>query len=94
VKNRGAFDVERALVVAFSGNPRIAAAPEGTLEKPVVLLTRQMGHASGAVRGLHSSVFEVELTERPVNPLWVQACSLDWGGSRKAETAKIEVPLE
>lgn len=90
-KNQGVFDVEKARVVAFSGDPRRAAAPQGTLEQPVTLVTRQMGHSIGAVVGLHSSVIDIELMEKPSPSIWVQVCSLDRDGSREAETVKVDL---
>jgi hypothetical protein len=90
VENRGVLDVDRTLLVAFSGNPLVAAAPEGTLTKPVILVTRQLGHAIQPVRGLRKSRFEIELVEKPARQLWLQVCSLDRHGSAEVETVEID----
>lgn len=89
VENRGVFDVERAMVVAFNGDPREPAAPEGTLEKPVILVTRQIGHAIGFVRGLQTARFALELEEKPQCDVWVQACVLDRHGSEQVNTVRV-----
>jgi len=88
--NRGAFDVERALVTAFTGDPRKAAAPEASMENPVILVNRQIGHAMSNVRGLHSSTLEIALTEEPSGQIWVQAYTLDLHGSHDVETVMVE----
>ena len=89
VQNRGAFDVERALLVAFSGDPRKAAAPRASMEKPQILITRQTGHAIGAVRGLHEAEFVMGLTGVPQGDVWLQVCVLDRHGSGDVDTVKI-----
>ena len=89
LRNQGAFDIDRALVAAFNGNPLAAAAPEGTLERSVTLVTRQIGHALGPVRGLDDNVVEVELTEKPAGPIWIQACTLDRHGSEEVHTIRL-----
>jgi subtilisin family serine protease len=91
VENRGAFDVKRALVAAFSGNPLTAAAPRGTMEKPIILKTIQIGHAIASVRGLHETLFDIALVKSPENSPYVQACTLDQGGSDEVHT--VRVPL-
>jgi hypothetical protein len=92
LRNQGVFDVDRALVAAFNGNPLAAAAPEGTLERSVTLVTRQIGHAIGSVRGLDDTVVEVELTEKPAGPIWIQACTLDRHGSDDVRTIRLDGP--
>jgi len=89
VKNRGALDVEKALVAIFNGDPRRPAVPKATMEKPVILVTRQIGHAIRAVRGLHETELSVELTERPGGDLWAQVCTLDRHGSPEVDTVRI-----
>ena len=86
VENRGAFDAKKALVVAFDGDPVEPGAPQGTLEKPVILATKQLGHAIGPVRGLHSTALFVELPRWPQGDLWVQVCTLDRHGSDEVDT--------
>ena len=89
MRNRGVFDIERALVAAFNGAPLRAAAPEGTMQKSVTLVTRQIGHAIGAVRGLDGAVVDIELTEKPTGPIWIQACTLDRHGSDEVHTVRL-----
>jgi len=89
VANRGVFDVEKALVAAFNGNPFKAAAPKTTMEKPVTLITRQIGHSICSVRGLHSATLEIELVEKRSETIYIQVCSLDRHGSDQVETIKI-----
>lgn len=91
VRNEGAFDIERALVVAFNGNPLAPAAPEGTMENAIILKTVQIGHAIQPVRGLHESRLTVELMQKPEKELWVQASTCDRGGSDEVDTVRIPV---
>ncbi len=88
LRNRGALDIARALVVIYNGDPTRPAAPRATWERPQTLLTRQMGHAVVPVRGLHSAGVAVTLTD--IAPaLWVQACVLDHGGSDAVVTRRV-----
>lgn len=89
LENRGAFDIERALVTVFTGDPRKAAAPEASMENPVILVNRQIGHAITGVRGLHSSMLEIALAEEPSGQIWVQAYTLDLHGSHDVETVMV-----
>ncbi len=89
VHNRGAFDVDQALLVAFNGDPLKAAAPRATMAKPQILITRQIGHAIAPVRGLHSTEFAIKLTEAPPKRIWLQLCTLDRHGSDQVHTVKI-----
>jgi len=89
VANRGAFDVESAMLVAFNGDPRKPGAPKATMKKPEILVTHQIGHALAPVRGLHSSTFDVALTEKPPKEIWLQVCALDLGAPPEAETVQV-----
>ena len=89
VQNRGAFDVKKALLVAFAGDPRKAAAPRATMGKPQILITRQTGHAIGPVRGLHEAEFVMSLTEVAQGDMWLQLCVLDRHGSGAVDTIEI-----
>lgn len=86
--NRGAFDIARALVVVYSGDPTRPAAPRATLERPETLLRRQLGHAIAAVRGLHGTEVPVALGDM-AEQLWVQACVLDHGGTDTIVTRRV-----
>lgn len=88
VENRGALDVARILVTVYSGDPRRPAAPEGTMENPVTLITRQIGHAIGAVPGLRRTELEIELAEVPRPVIWLQLCVLDRRGSPEVQTIR------
>ncbi len=91
IANRGAFDVQRALVVAFDGNPLTAAAPRATIEKPQILLRKQIGHAIGAVRGLHAAEIAIDLTSSSFDRLYLQVCSLDHHGQIDADTRRLDL---
>lgn len=88
LENRGAFDVARALVVVYNGDPTRPAAPRATWDQPQTLLTRQLGHAIVSVRGLHGATAPVVLGEATA-PLWVQVCVLDHGGSDAIVTRQV-----
>lgn len=92
IHNRGAYDVEKAMLVAYNGDPRKAAAPRATIEKPQLLLTRQLGHTIAPVRGLSSAQFTVRLTDLPQSDLWLQVCTLDRHGSDRVDTRRLEPP--
>ena len=91
IRNRGAFDVNKALVAAFNGDPRRPAAPRATTKKPAILVTRQLGHAIGPVRGLHGAVLEIELASAPAREVWVQVCALDRHGSGETDTVRVSL---
>lgn len=88
LRNRGVFDIARALVVVYDGDPRKAAAPRATWEQPETLLTRQLGHAILPVRGLHGAEARIALGE-VTQQLWVQACVLDHNGSDAVCTRRV-----
>lgn len=88
LENRGAFDIARALVVVYNGDPTRPAAPRATMEQPQTLLTRQLGHTIVAVRGLHGTEAVIPLGE-PAERLWVQACVLDHGGADIIITRRV-----
>lgn len=92
IRNRGVFDVRRAMLVVYNGDPRKAAAPRATVEKPQLLLTRQLGHTIAPVRGLSSAQFTVRLTDLPQSDLWLQVCTLDRHGSDRVDTRRLEPP--
>jgi hypothetical protein len=78
ISNRGALDIRRAVVVAYDGDPRKPAAPKATMESPVILKTRQLGHAAAAVRGLHRTELDIELTTSPrKGRVWLEAYITD-----------------
>lgn len=92
VENRGALDVRQCLVAAFTGDPGRPAAPKATMQKPVLLATRQIGHAVGPVRGLHAARFEIALTEKPPAAVWLQVCTLDLHGSDAVQNVRVKLP--
>ena len=94
VENRGAMDVAKALVTVYNGDPTLPAEPEGTMARPVLLVTRQIGHALGPVRGLGSSALAAQLTERPERDVWIQICTLDRHGSDQVETRQVRLEPE
>ena len=91
IRNEGTFDVEHCLVVAFNGDPRKPAVPEATKENPVILVTRQIGHAIVPVRGLHEATARIELTENPGDEVWIEVASLDRHGSPEADVRAVAI---
>ena len=89
VENQGAFDVRRALVVAFNGNPLVPADPAASPANSVLLLTSQIGHTMGPVRGLHDARFTIDLTEEPKDEVWVQVSTTDRHGSDEIDTVRL-----
>ena len=90
VRNRGAFDVEKAMLVAYNGDPRKAAAPRATMQKPRLLLARQIGHTIAHVPGLSSARFTLRLTDAPGPEVWLQVCTLDRHGAASVHTCRVE----
>ena len=88
------LDIGRCLAVAYNGDPRRAAAPRGTMTRPVTLVTRQLGHAVTSVRGSHRSACRIELTEAPERSLWLELSSLDQGGFAGAVRANLSSLLD
>ena len=99
VVNRGAFDVARAMLVAYNADPR--KAPSRT---PAELITCQIGHAVAPVRGLGEEVLEITLSlnttcpgvyssARPIpavdEPIWLELYSLDRGGSPEVKVCRV-----
>ena len=89
IENKGVFDIERCLVVAYNGDPARPGAPRGTMAKPIILATRQIGHSITGVRGFHRSSCRIELTEAPERSLWLELSSLDQGGAPGSTTADL-----
>ena len=89
LRNEGAFDIRQAIVVAYNGDPQVPAVPEATPEKPVILQTRQIGHAITPVRGLHGATADIALAEPPGRTVWLEAYCLDRGTAGQVATARI-----
>lgn len=90
LRNLGAFDVSRALVVVYSGDPRQPADPSASREKPNPLLVRQLGHAIVSVVGFEQADATIYLSGwNGVDPLFAQACVLDLGGPNEAVTTHL-----
>jgi len=78
IRNCGAFDAEKAAVVAYNGHPIRPADPKATQEAPGKLLqTRQLGHTLARVRGLRETEVAIELTDKPGSALWFETFCLD-----------------
>jgi hypothetical protein len=78
VRNHGALDAERAMVVAYNGNPLKPVDPRATMAQPAeILQVRQIGHRIVRVRGLHEAAVRIALTETPAGPLWFETYCLD-----------------
>ena len=90
VENVGVFDVERALVVAYNGDPLKPAGRRGNMKRPVILKTRQVGHTIVKVSGFESAKSRIGLTESgPLRELYVQAFPLDLGAPLNVDTVRI-----
>ena len=89
VKNLGAFDAEKAIVVAYNGDPGRPAEPKATMANPArILQTKQIGHTVFRVRGLHETTVAVALTEKPGNAVWFETFCLDRRDSGNLQRSK------
>ncbi|NPV08618.1 MAG: S8 family serine peptidase [Anaerolineae bacterium] len=92
ISNRGVFDVARALVTVYNGNPCQPADPAASRDKPHILLVRQLGHAILPVTGLEKSSAQIELADwNGADVLYAQVCVLDLNGPDKAVTARLRL---
>lgn len=89
LENHGVFNVEKALVVAYNGDPSKPGVPGANIKDEIPLVTQQIGHSIIAVRGLNASLVEVELTEEAKGRIWVQVSIMDMHGDDKAEIANL-----
>lgn len=89
VENKGSFDIERCLVVAYNGDPTRPRALGGTMAHPILLVTRQIGHTIVRVRGLHRSACRIRLAEPHGRSLWLELSSLDQGGFAGSVTVNL-----
>jgi hypothetical protein len=92
LENRGVFDAERAMIVAYNGDPTQPAAPEGTFAKPVARSTWQLGHALAPVRGLHRQPISMELTGNVPAAVWFETFCLDRHDLGKVHRLKVSLP--
>ncbi|MFO0954820.1 MAG: S8 family serine peptidase [Isosphaeraceae bacterium] len=91
VENLGVLDAERAMVVAYDGDPTRPADPKATFDRPVPRTTWQAGHAVAAVRGLHRRAVRLELTRRPA-ALWFETFCLDRHDAGKVHRVRVDLP--
>ncbi len=99
VSNRGAFDVEKAMLVIFNGDPRKAPS-----KSAAELITCQIGHAMASVRGLSEQEFDIKLSlkadcpgifsnAKPIpavdQPLWYELYTLDRHGSEDVKVGRL-----
>ena len=78
LKNHGALDAARAMVVVYNGDPLKPVEPGATEQAPAEpLQVRQIGHTVTRVRGLHQSPVRIELTETPGRAVWFETFCLD-----------------
>jgi len=91
LENQGVYDVQRALVVVYDGDPGKPVDLEATVENPNILLTRQLGHTIVEVPGLEDRDAEIILCGWDGHSaLYAQVCSLDLGGMSDADTALLQ----
>jgi hypothetical protein len=92
LKNRGAFDAGRALVVAYDGDPTKPSDPRGSMRAPATpLQTRQLGHAIIRVRGLHEAAVAIELEKTPGRGIWFETFCLDRRDAGRVHRARIRL---
>jgi len=92
LNNRGALDINKAIIVAYDGDPCKPVSKKGGMDKPVILRMRQIGHSIAFVRGLHSTELYIGFKERPNNDrIWLEAYSLDRHGSEHVARAIIRI---
>lgn len=89
LRNEGALDIGKAIVVAYNGDSQKPAVPEATPQDPIILQTRQIGHAVTPVRGLHGATADIVLTETPGEQVWLEAYCLDRGEAGRVVTARV-----
>ena len=78
VKNKGVFDAEKTMIIAYNGNPSKAVDPNATMKNPAPeLQTKQIGHTIVKVRGFHKSKISIELIEEPKNKIWFETFCTD-----------------
>lgn len=78
VENRGVFDAERTIVVAYNGDPIKPVDRRATMQTPAKeLQTKQIGHTVVRVRGLHEAPASIELIEKPGSAVWFETFCLD-----------------
>jgi len=92
IENLGVFDVEKALITAYNGDPLKAADRKGTIKRPVILKTKQIGHTISKVLGFESSKVTIDLTLKKLpREIYLQAFSLDLDAPHNADTALIRL---
>ncbi|RJS85873.1 hypothetical protein CW702_00595 [Candidatus Bathyarchaeota archaeon] len=90
VKNLGVYDADNALIVAYNGNPLKAASKKGSMRKPVILITRQIGHTIVSVTGFESNIAELSLDiKRPPAKMYLQVFSLDIDSEHIVSTVRV-----
>lgn len=89
--NDGVFDIKRALMVAFDGDPLTAADPNASRANPKTLLRKQIGHTIASLRGLHRSTCEIEIEGEKPAEIYLQVCSLDHHGTYDTDTKQVTV---
>lgn len=90
LRNDGALDAQRAMVVAYTGHPHRPVDRSGSLTEPIVLKTRQVGHAMSSVRGFDSSTIPLRLTEKVEGPIWLEVSCLDHHGSPEVVVQQVK----
>lgn len=88
IENRGVFDAEKALVVAYNGDPSRPADPARSIDNPAALLqVKQTGHAIVRVRGLRRAAFRIRVAEKPGRRAWFETFCLDRGDAGRLHRA-------
>lgn len=90
LRNEGAYDASRVLVVAYDGDPLSPADATATQEAPKILLTRQLGHVIAGVSGFEEKQVELPLDSWDrTRRLFVQLSVLDLGSTADAHTIEL-----
>ncbi len=75
VRNRGVFDAEKAIVVAYDGDPQKPADRNASRARPASPL--QIGHTVFAIRGFQQKEILINLVSRPKGTVWFETFTLD-----------------
>ena len=90
IHNKGVLDANRAIVVAYNGNPEKTPSPEATTDKPAKLLqTKQIGHSITDIRGLCYSDILIKPFDKPSSKIWFETFCLDLSDTGKLHRCSI-----
>ena len=98
VENRGAFDIRRALITLFTGDPARPASVCARSGQPWALGTIQLGHVIvDNLAGFERAEVEIEIFNyagRASKQVWAEVAALDLGAGPIATRARLRPPDE